>query len=103
MREECIKKEEKEKKVWRAEIGRSLKNGRKRMPGKKGRKDEGGPQEDREAALKEAGLRIEIRPNHALAMKADPALPWAKMRAISKYITVRRPTQLHTSDLFSGG
>ena len=40
--------------------------------------------EEREEILKEAHLPIEIPPDHALAMKADLALPWAEMRAISR-------------------
>lgn len=43
--------------------------------------------EEREAVLQEAGLPIEIPPNHALAMKADLSLPWSKMRVISRYTT----------------
>lgn len=40
--------------------------------------------EEREAVLKEAQLPIEIPPNHVLAMKADLALPWAKMRVFGR-------------------
>ena len=40
--------------------------------------------EEREAVLKGAGLPVKIPPAHALAMKADLGLPWAKMREISK-------------------
>ena len=40
--------------------------------------------EEREAVLREAQLPIHIPPDHALAMKADLALPWAKMRVISR-------------------
>ena len=40
--------------------------------------------EEREALLQGAGLPIKIPPAHALAMKADLGLPWAKMREISK-------------------
>ena len=40
--------------------------------------------EEREAVLREAGLPVRIPPAHALAMKADLGLPWAKMREISK-------------------
>jgi len=40
--------------------------------------------EEREELLQSAGLPIEIPPDHALAMKADLALPWAKMRVISR-------------------
>lgn len=42
--------------------------------------------DEREAVLQEAQLPIQIPPNHALAMKADLALPWSKMRVISRYI-----------------
>ena len=41
--------------------------------------------EEREGVLREANLPIAIPPEHALAMKADLALPWAKMRVISRY------------------
>jgi hypothetical protein len=40
--------------------------------------------EEREAVLHQAQLPIHIPPDHALAMKADLALPWAKMRVISR-------------------
>ncbi len=40
--------------------------------------------EEREEVLREAGLPIKIPPDHALAMKADLALPWAKMWSISR-------------------
>ena len=40
--------------------------------------------EERDSLLLEAKLPVEIPPNYALAMKADLALPWAKMRAISR-------------------
>ena len=40
--------------------------------------------EERQEVLKEAHLPIEIPPDHALAMKADLALPWARMRSISR-------------------
>lgn len=40
--------------------------------------------EEREAVLQEAQLPIQIPPDHALAMKADLALPWAKMRVVSR-------------------
>jgi hypothetical protein len=42
--------------------------------------------EEREDILKSAGLPIGIPPDHALAMKADLAIPWATMREISRYI-----------------
>ncbi len=41
--------------------------------------------EERRAVLKDANLPVEIPPDHALAMKADLALPWFKMRQISRY------------------
>lgn len=41
--------------------------------------------EERERVLKEANLPITIPPEHVLAMKADLALPWARMRDISRY------------------
>lgn len=40
--------------------------------------------EEREDVLKEAQLPIIIPPDHALAIKADLALPWSKMRVISR-------------------
>ena len=40
--------------------------------------------EERAVVLKEAQLPIEIPPDYALAMKATLALPWAKMRKISR-------------------
>ncbi len=42
--------------------------------------------EQREEVLQSAGLPIQIPPDHALAMKAGLALPWGKMRVISRYI-----------------
>ena len=39
---------------------------------------------DREELLREANLPVQIPPDHALALKADLALPWAKMRVISR-------------------
>ena len=48
--------------------------------------------EEREAIVREAGLPTEIPPDHALALKADLALPWAKMREISRYTL---PTYLY--------
>ena len=40
--------------------------------------------EERKEVLKEAQLPIEIPPEHALALKADLGIPWAKMRHISR-------------------
>ena len=40
--------------------------------------------EERETLLREAQLPIEIPPNHALAIKADLAIPWEKMRKVSR-------------------
>lgn len=40
--------------------------------------------EEREEVLREANLPVVIPPDHALAIKADLALPWAKMRVISR-------------------
>ena len=40
--------------------------------------------EKREDILKSAGLPIAIPPDHALAMKADLAIPWGTMREISR-------------------
>ena len=42
--------------------------------------------EEREELLGEANLPVQIPPDHALAIKADLALPWAKMRVIARYI-----------------
>jgi hypothetical protein len=41
--------------------------------------------DEREALLAEAQLPVHIPPNHVLAMKADLAIPWNKMRKISRY------------------
>lgn len=40
--------------------------------------------EEREAVLREANLPIVVSPDKALAIKADLALPWAKMRMITR-------------------
>ena len=49
--------------------------------------------EEREEVLRGVGLPVRIPPAHALALKADLGLPWAKMREISKYaITIIYPT-----------
>ena len=40
--------------------------------------------EEREELLREAKLPVQIPPDHALAIKADLALPWAKMRVIAR-------------------
>ena len=40
--------------------------------------------EEREEVLEGANLPVVIPTDHALAMKADLALPWAKMRVISR-------------------
>ena len=40
--------------------------------------------EEREEVLKDAQLPVQLPPDHALAMKAELALPWAKMRKISR-------------------
>ena len=39
---------------------------------------------DREEPLQGANLPVQIPPDHALALKADLALPWAKIRVISR-------------------
>jgi hypothetical protein len=41
--------------------------------------------EEREAVLQEAQLPLHIPPDHALAMKADLATSWAKMREVNKH------------------
>jgi len=40
--------------------------------------------EEREALLHGANLPVQIPPDHALAIKADLALPWAKIRVMSR-------------------
>ena len=40
--------------------------------------------EEREELLREVKLPVQIPPDHALAIKADLALPWAKMRVIAR-------------------
>ena len=40
---------------------------------------------EREELLQSAQLPIQIPVDHSLAMKADLALPWAKLRVINKY------------------
>lgn len=40
--------------------------------------------EEREAVLSDVNLPVTIPPNHALAMKADLALPWAKIRVLKR-------------------
>lgn len=49
--------------------------------------------EEREEVLRGVGLPVRIPPAHALALKADLGLPWAKMREISKYVI----TIIHSS------
>lgn len=41
--------------------------------------------EDRQKLLLDASLPLSIPPDHALAMKADLSLPWAKLRVIRRY------------------
>ena len=40
--------------------------------------------EERQEILKEANLPVTIPANHVLTMKADLALPWAKLRITSR-------------------
>ena len=40
--------------------------------------------EEREEVLQSAHLPVVVPTNHALALKADLALPWAKLRVISR-------------------
>lgn len=40
--------------------------------------------DERQELLQEAGLPIVIPADHSLAMKADLALPWAKLRKIRR-------------------
>ena len=42
-------------------------------------------QEERKKVLADAHLPIAIPINHSLAMKADLALPWAKLRILNRY------------------
>lgn len=41
--------------------------------------------EERQEVLRDANLPITIPADHALAMKADLALPWAKLRIVRRY------------------
>ena len=43
---------------------------------------------EREDLLKEASLPIEIPTHHALAIKADLAISWNKLRIIRRYIHI---------------
>lgn len=43
-------------------------------------------QEERQQLLKSAGITIDIPPEQGLAMKADLAIPWNKLRIIRRYI-----------------
>ena len=40
--------------------------------------------EEREEVLQSAHLPVVVPTNHALALKADLALPWSKLRVISR-------------------
>ena len=42
------------------------------------------PKDEREQLLRGAGLPVVIPTNHALALKADLSLPWAKLRIIRR-------------------
>ena len=41
--------------------------------------------EERQEILKSAGVTIDIPPEQGLAMKADLAIPWNKLRIIRRY------------------
>ena len=41
--------------------------------------------EERQDLLKSAGITIDIPPEQGLAMKADLAIPWNKLRIIRRY------------------
>ena len=43
------------------------------------------PKQDRQRLLKEAGVSVEIGTTQALAIKADPAIPWYRIRILRKY------------------
>ena len=42
------------------------------------------PKEERQKLLREGGFTIDIPPEHGLAMKADLALPWSKLRVVTR-------------------
>ena len=42
-------------------------------------------QEERQQLLKSAGITIDIPPEQGLAMKADLAIPWNRLRIIWRY------------------
>ena len=42
--------------------------------------------EERQDLLKSVGITIDIPPEQGLAMKADLAIPWNKLRIIRRYI-----------------
>ena len=41
--------------------------------------------EDRRALLLDGGFSIDVPPEYGLAMKADLALPWTKLRVVRRY------------------
>ena len=46
----------------------------------------GVPKEDRQQLLAEAGMTVEIDATQALAIKADLAIPWYRIRILRKYV-----------------
>ena len=42
--------------------------------------------EERQQVLKEANLPIVVPPDHALGIKAETGLPWAKLRVLTRYM-----------------
>ena len=50
--------------------------------------------EERQRLLTDAGFSIDIATNKGLAMKADLALPWNKLRVIRRYVCSASPRQI---------
>ena len=51
--------------------------------------------EERQDLLKSAGITIDIPPEQGLAMKADFAIPWNKLRIIRRYYVHTVMIKLH--------
>lgn len=59
------------------------------------------PKEDRQKLLEEAGFGIEMDATQVLAIKADLAIPWYRLRILRRYmyvmslVQIQQPTQTH--------
>ena len=57
------------------------------------------PKEDRQKLLEEAGFGVEMDATQVLAIKADLAIPWYRLRILRRYmnmmslVLVQQPTQ----------